>query len=393
MAPRYRLLLLPFGVCDESDAYVDLDNDQLQVRFGHWGLSTPVRNLAGAQVLGPFSAPKVLGPHLSLADRGATFGSSTAHGVCIRFHTPVPGLEPTGALRHPGVTVTVAEPQALARAVEHHAAAQRIHTARRAEPTPQPGAARRAAAVLRYPVGLALSTARYALWSSRVERTEQAGDADDLPPALPDRFVDAHLKTIEDGAGPLLHRTFRVSVRDADTDATGLIDRITADLDRAAPSEVTSFRKTRGRLGGLSLGDEYIVQMPAPWNGPVRVVNRDARSFRFATLAHHLEAGQIEFAAHDGDHGLEFGIEAWSRPGDRAAALVFDQLKIGKEIQLHMWTQFCVSACELANGHVDGPIRIRTRRASWPLAPATPSQPVRSINNHGRRRLTPTSDL
>ncbi|HEX3925196.1 MAG TPA: hypothetical protein VHY31_23150 [Streptosporangiaceae bacterium] len=35
--------------------------------------------------------------------------------------------------------------------------------------------------------------------------------------------------------------------------------------------------------------------MPGPWDGPVRVVHTGAASFRFATLAGHLEAGEIEF--------------------------------------------------------------------------------------------------
>ena len=76
MDPRYSAVLLAFGVVDAADAHVVLDDDQLRVRFGHWSLATPVRNLAGAQVAGPFSGPKVIGPHLSFADRGATFGSN-----------------------------------------------------------------------------------------------------------------------------------------------------------------------------------------------------------------------------------------------------------------------------------------------------------------------------
>lgn len=60
----------------------------------------------------------------------------------------------------------------------------------------------------------------------------------------------------------------------------------------------------------------------------------------------------------------------WSRPGDRAAAVVIDRLLIGKEIQLHMWTQFCLSAATIAGGRRDGPITVHTRRAPWPPEPA-----------------------
>jgi hypothetical protein len=368
--PRYRGLLAPAGVWSDDDAFVELDEDRLLVRFGHWSVSTPARNLAGAQVTGPFAAVRALGPRLSLADGGITFGTSTPSGVCIRFHQPVPGIEPVGVLRHPGVTVTVDDPDSLARSVEHRAALNRATTAQRAEPTPQPGPLRRAALLARYMLGMTESTARYLWWSPEVERTEEGADVSDLPPALPDDLVDGFLKRLEEGSGPLLHRRFGVLVRDSELDAATLMDTVTRDLDQAVPSEVTSFRKKRGRLGELRVGDEYRVRMPAPWDGPVRVVDRTPTSFRFATLAEHLEAGQIEFRAVDTPEGLVFEIETWSRPGDRAAAVVIDRLGIGKEIQLHMWTQFCLSAATIAGGHRDGPVRVHTRRAEWPLVPA-----------------------
>ncbi len=364
--PRFGAALLPFGVGDPSDAHVDLDDDGLRVRFGFFSLATPVRNLAGAQLTGPFRAVKALGARLSLADRGVTFGSATERGVCIRFHRPVPALDPFGALRHPGITVTVADPERLVAAVERYAERTRLTTARRTEPTPQPGPVRRAGAVLRYPAGLALTATRYLRRLPHIDRAEAVGDASDLPPALPEELVDAHVKTVEEGSGPLLHRVFTVDVRDSGLDAAALMERVCADLDRLAPSEVVTFRKTRGRLGELVVGDEYVVLMPAPWNGPVRVVHRDATSFRFATLAGHLEAGQIEFSASDDDRGIGFRIETWSRPGDRAAALAFDVLRIGKEIQLHMWTHFCLRAGDLSGGRVPDGVRVRTWRASWP---------------------------
>ena len=95
--------------------------------------------------------------------------------------------------------------------------------------------------------------------------------------------------------GPLFRRTFSVRVRDTTRDAADVITLIATDLDRAAPSQVISFRKQRGRLGELVAGDEYRVRMPSPWDGPVRAVHRTTTLFRFATLVGHFEAGQIEF--------------------------------------------------------------------------------------------------
>jgi hypothetical protein len=102
---------------------LDLDAGGLRVRLGPWLVTTPLHNLAGAEVSGPFSALKGLGVRLSLADRGLTFGTTTERGVCLRFREPVPGIDPWGLVRHPGLTVTVAEPELVAAAINRIVAA------------------------------------------------------------------------------------------------------------------------------------------------------------------------------------------------------------------------------------------------------------------------------
>ena len=97
---------------------VEVDGDRLVARFGLWRLSTPLDNVEGTEVTGPYSPFKTIGPaHLSLADRGLTFSTNCRRGLCIRFRQPVPGIEPTGRLRHPGLTVTVADVDGLAAAL------------------------------------------------------------------------------------------------------------------------------------------------------------------------------------------------------------------------------------------------------------------------------------
>ena len=72
--------------------------------------------------------------------------------------------------------------------------------------------------------------------------------------------------------------------------------QLQADPDAAAPGEFATFVKVRGGEGGMRVGDEFVVRMAGPWDGPVRVVDVTDASFRLVTLAGHLEAGQIEFA-------------------------------------------------------------------------------------------------
>ncbi|WP_086850002.1 hypothetical protein [Amycolatopsis kentuckyensis] len=98
-------------------AGLELDAAGLRVRFGPWLVETPLSNLAGAEATGPYRAFRVFGVRLSLADRGLTFGTTTRGGVCLRFREPVRGIDPWGLLRHPGLTVTVSEPELVAEAI------------------------------------------------------------------------------------------------------------------------------------------------------------------------------------------------------------------------------------------------------------------------------------
>lgn len=110
----FRPALAALGVRPET-AWVRVDADEVQVRFGPWRLRTARSNVTDAEPGGPYRWWRTIGPHVSLADGGVTFGSSTAAGVCVRFAEPVPALLPGRWLRHPGLTVTVTDPDALAR--------------------------------------------------------------------------------------------------------------------------------------------------------------------------------------------------------------------------------------------------------------------------------------
>jgi hypothetical protein len=109
---RYRLPLSLLGVGPRT-ARVTVADDGLTIQFGLWRLHTPIDNVRGARRTGPFSGWRAIGPRMSLADGGVTFGTTTAAGVCIQFATPVPAILPAPWPRHPAATVTVAEPDRL----------------------------------------------------------------------------------------------------------------------------------------------------------------------------------------------------------------------------------------------------------------------------------------
>jgi hypothetical protein len=222
---------------------------------------------------------------------------------------------------------------------------------------------RRAGTVARWPVGMGLAFWRYLWRTMPLHRRDEEGSPDrDLPPPLPDGFTSERLQRLEDGSGPLFRRRYRVRIEGGRLSPEELMGQVLREPNRAAPVEVAVFRKTRGASGPLRVGDEFVVRMPGPWDGPVVVVDRTPTSFRFATLKGHLEAGQIEFRTGPDGDGVRFEIESWARSGDRLSGLLFDRVKLAKEMQLHMWTHFCERAAKLARGRIRGGIRIDTRR-------------------------------
>jgi hypothetical protein len=113
-APAYRRASMLFGVRPDR-TWVEVDAITLHARFGPWQLRTSLANISAVEITGPYAFLKTAGPaHLSLTDRGLTFASNGDRGVLISFHQPVPGIEPTGILRHPELTVTVADVEGLA---------------------------------------------------------------------------------------------------------------------------------------------------------------------------------------------------------------------------------------------------------------------------------------
>jgi uncharacterized protein (UPF0548 family) len=219
------------------------------------------------------------------------------------------------------------------------------------------------ATAARWPVGVALTSWRYMWRTTPIRRSEQAGSwHHDSPPPLPDGLLSEDAQRVRHGAGPLFHRRYRARIRDPELSPEELMARLQQDPDRAAPSEFATFKKSKGEEGCMGTGDEYVVRMPGPWDGPVRVVEVSQHSFRLMTLEGHLEAGQIAFRVEGGGDLAEFEIESWARSGDRLSNLLYDRLRMSKEIQLHMWTSFLERVIGLSGGTRDGPLRIETRR-------------------------------
>jgi hypothetical protein len=222
---------------------------------------------------------------------------------------------------------------------------------------------RRLATASRWPPGVALTSWRYMWRTTPLHRDEVEGSPeDDLPPPLPAGLRRAEIQGPEQGIGPLFHRRYRVRIRDGELSADELAERVAAEPDCVAPSEFATFHKLVGAGGAMRVNDEYVVRMAGPWDGPVRVAERGDAMFRLVTLDGHLEAGQIEFRAFEDEGLVVFEIESWARSKDRLTDLLYDRLRMSKEVQLHMWTSTLERIVKLSGGRRSGGIEIHTRK-------------------------------
>ena len=125
----------------------------------------------------------------------------------------------------------------------------------------------------RWPLGVLITAWAYMWRTTPLHRRERPGSWEqNAPRPLPPGARRADVQEPGEGAGPLLHRRYHARILDADLTAEGLMARLGEDPNRVAPGTLAHFVKVEGDKGRMAVGDEFIVRMPGPWDGPVRVV-------------------------------------------------------------------------------------------------------------------------
>ncbi len=116
-APAYCRAARPFGITP-ARAWVEIDDEYFVANYGRWRLRTPLSNISRVAITGPYRFYRTAGPaRLGVTDAGLTFASNGDRGVLITFRKRVPAIEPLGVVRHPELTVTVADPDGLVAAL------------------------------------------------------------------------------------------------------------------------------------------------------------------------------------------------------------------------------------------------------------------------------------
>lgn len=110
---RSRPILRLFGVGGPEDAWVELRYDELEARFGRFRAATPLSNVTGWRIEGPWLWITAIGVRMSLRHRDLTFGGSHHGGVRLDFVERVR----VGRLRIPALYVTVDDLEGFASAL------------------------------------------------------------------------------------------------------------------------------------------------------------------------------------------------------------------------------------------------------------------------------------
>lgn len=152
-----------------------------------------------------------------------------------------------------------------------------------------------------------------------------------------------------EGKGPLYHRIYSITFPGTIEEGKRLMQDVQNDMNAFSPQLMARFEKVKGSPTELKNGDEIMVHITGPWNGPVRVCDVGLDRFRLLTLEGHLEAGEIQFRMMKADEShIKFEIESLARSADAIINFLYDKVPVVKLAQTEMWIHFCKNVGEYA---------------------------------------------
>ena len=166
------------------------------------------------------------------------------------------------------------------------------------------------------------------------------------------------LQLPSDGYGKLIHRQYSIEFK-SDKSASEIVVAISQDLNPFCHDAMATFEKVNGEADRMEVGDEYLIKISGPWNGPVRVIDTDSNSFALGTLDGHLEAGFIEFKVDQEDDTRRcFTIQSWATSGSLLVWITYSIFHVTKLAQTAMWTGFCSQVVEQFGDGAEGDVQI-----------------------------------
>jgi hypothetical protein len=114
---RFRAMWGVSGARPDRDGVTLTADGRFRATYGRFVLDTPIDNVTGAHVTGPYRWWTAVGVRLSFADDGLTFGTNRDAGVCVHFAQRVRAV--IGPRNHSALTVTVEDLDGLVAALPH----------------------------------------------------------------------------------------------------------------------------------------------------------------------------------------------------------------------------------------------------------------------------------
>lgn len=173
--------------------------------------------------------------------------------------------------------------------------------------------------------------------------------------------VGSPVQTREEGCGPIVMRIFEAGITDPTRSPAELMNEFRRRSNDFVPRHVAGFVDGDHDVTSMNVADEFTVEIPGPWNGPVRIDAVDDTSVMLVTLTGHMEAGHIRFSVvRPDDHGYVFQIRSWARAGDEMFHHLHLVVGLAHEAQTATWSHTCDRAVTISGGRRRSPISVRT---------------------------------
>jgi hypothetical protein len=229
-------------------------------------------------------------------------------------------------------------------------------------------AIRAADRLLGWSVGMPLATLRFL--------TRRTDLVDREVPAGPDGPDDPRT----------VRRRYRARIERPRLPASTVAAVVLADPNVVLPVEVMHFSPGGAKAGPLRAGEDRLIRMAGPWNGPVRIVEAGEEGFAFAGLHGGAQRGRIAYRLRDDDGAIEAEVEIVQRSASRLYDLAYHRLGIARRIERHTWTYVLERSAQLAGGRPPERVLVETLVSRPPRPPGRRSGALRRMARRGRRR-------
>jgi hypothetical protein len=164
----------------------------------------------------------------------------------------------------------------------------------------------------------------------------------------------------EPDSAPTVRRRYRARVDRPRLSAGQLAAIVVADPNVVLPVEVMRFVHRDGAPEPLRAGQERMIHMAGPWNGPVRVLEAGEEGFRFAGLRGGAQRGEIAYRVSADGEAIDLEVRITQRSASRLYDLVYHRLGVARRIERHTWTHVLERSAQLAGGRPPERVLVET---------------------------------